>query len=86
MWHILKKIPEKFDNHRHKAYILSIVHGLVYFTKSLQEFEENWHTMLAHYELQEHGWLAGFYDERNRLGTMLFEKFILGQYVNHSTK
>ncbi|XP_022853909.1 protein FAR-RED IMPAIRED RESPONSE 1-like [Olea europaea var. sylvestris] len=51
LWHILKKLPEKFGNHRHKNSSVSSVHGLVYDTQSPPEFEEKWHTMLVRYEL-----------------------------------
>ncbi|XP_022845322.1 protein FAR1-RELATED SEQUENCE 5-like [Olea europaea var. sylvestris] len=52
LWHILKKLPEKFGNHRYKNSILSSVHGLVYDTQSPPEFEEKWHTILVRYELE----------------------------------
>jgi len=39
LWHILKKLPEKFRNHDCEAYILSTVHDVVYESQSPGEFE-----------------------------------------------
>ncbi|CAA2953786.1 Hypothetical predicted protein [Olea europaea subsp. europaea] len=66
LWHILKKLPEKFSGHRHKVFILATAHALVYDVQSCDEFEQAWSKMLEDYELLEHGWLTGLYNERSR--------------------
>ncbi|XP_022868527.1 protein FAR1-RELATED SEQUENCE 5-like [Olea europaea var. sylvestris] len=66
LWHILKKLPEKFGGHGYKASILATVHGLVYDVQSCEEFEQGWNKMLEDYELLEYTWLTGLYNERSR--------------------
>ena len=39
LWHILKKLPEKFVTHSWKGLILSIIHDLVYDLQHQEEFE-----------------------------------------------
>ncbi|CAA2977481.1 Hypothetical predicted protein [Olea europaea subsp. europaea] len=85
LWHILKKLPEKFGGHTNKASILSAVHHLVYDVQSCEEFEQGWSKMLEDYELVEHSWLTELYNESS-MGALLFEDFVLGGYVNHATK
>ncbi|XP_022866876.1 protein FAR1-RELATED SEQUENCE 5-like [Olea europaea var. sylvestris] len=46
LWHILKKLPEKFGYHDDKASIFSTIHGLVYDSQTLDEFEEGWRAMI----------------------------------------
>ncbi|XP_073154067.1 protein FAR-RED IMPAIRED RESPONSE 1-like [Henckelia pumila] len=66
LWHILKKLPEKFGYHSQKASILWFVHELVYESQSADEFEQGWVSMLDMYELQNNDWLIGLYRERLR--------------------
>ncbi|XP_052198420.1 protein FAR1-RELATED SEQUENCE 5-like [Diospyros lotus] len=66
LWHILKKLPEKFGNHSCKAYILSGVHEVVYESQSPEEFEEAWNSMIEKYALHDNDWLSGLYKERGR--------------------
>ncbi|XP_052197227.1 protein FAR1-RELATED SEQUENCE 5-like [Diospyros lotus] len=66
LWHILKKLPEKFGNHSCKAYILSGVHEVVYESQSPEEFEEAWNLMIEKYALHDNDWLSGLYKERGR--------------------
>ncbi|KAL2534404.1 Protein FAR1-RELATED SEQUENCE 5 [Abeliophyllum distichum] len=40
LWHILKKLPEKFGNHSHEGSILFAIHAVVYDSHSLEEFEQ----------------------------------------------
>ncbi|XP_022851587.1 protein FAR1-RELATED SEQUENCE 5-like [Olea europaea var. sylvestris] len=66
LWHILKKLPEKFGGHRHKASIIATIHALVYDMQSCEEFEQGWNKMLVDYDLLEHAWLTSLYNERGR--------------------
>ncbi|XP_052210450.1 protein FAR-RED IMPAIRED RESPONSE 1-like [Diospyros lotus] len=40
LWHILKKLPEKFGNHVHKGSIHSAIHDVVYESQTPEEFEQ----------------------------------------------
>ncbi|XP_073138452.1 protein FAR1-RELATED SEQUENCE 5-like [Henckelia pumila] len=66
LWHILKKLPEKFGYHCQKASILSSIYELVYESQSTNEFEQGWFSMLDMYELQNNDWLIGLFRERTR--------------------
>ncbi|XP_052207683.1 protein FAR1-RELATED SEQUENCE 5-like [Diospyros lotus] len=66
LWHILKKLPEKFGNHVHKGSIHSAIHEVVYESQTLEEFEQGWASMINIYTLHEYEWLSGLYTERNR--------------------
>ncbi|XP_073121140.1 protein FAR1-RELATED SEQUENCE 5-like [Henckelia pumila] len=66
LWHILKKLPEKFGYHCQKASILSSVHELVYESQSTNEFEHGWFSMLDMYDLQNNDWLIGLFREKTR--------------------
>ncbi|XP_022893275.1 protein FAR1-RELATED SEQUENCE 5-like [Olea europaea var. sylvestris] len=58
LWHIMKKLPEKFGGHKHKAPILHVLHCLVYDVHNCEEFEQGSKKMLEDYDLHEHTWLA----------------------------
>ncbi|KAL2499469.1 Protein FAR1-RELATED SEQUENCE 5 [Abeliophyllum distichum] len=66
LWHILKKLPEKFGNHIHKGSIFSHIHGLVYDSQFPREFEEGWREMIDMYKLEKNDWLTGLYKDRTR--------------------
>ncbi|XP_022897778.1 protein FAR-RED IMPAIRED RESPONSE 1-like [Olea europaea var. sylvestris] len=66
MWHILKKMPEKFGYRVNKASIFSTVHVLVYDSQSIEEFEEGWRDMIKMYNLHDNVWLSGLYENRVR--------------------
>ncbi|XP_022889129.1 protein FAR1-RELATED SEQUENCE 5-like [Olea europaea var. sylvestris] len=66
LWHILKKLPEKFGCHVDKGMIFSALHNLVYDSQTIEEFEQGWKQMIDTYELCENSWLSGLYDNRGR--------------------
>ncbi|XP_022886905.1 protein FAR1-RELATED SEQUENCE 2-like [Olea europaea var. sylvestris] len=66
LWHILKKLPEKFGYHVDKSSIFSAIHVLVYDSQSVEEFDEGWKSMLDTYDLSENAWLSGLYENRGR--------------------
>ncbi|XP_052197190.1 protein FAR1-RELATED SEQUENCE 5-like [Diospyros lotus] len=66
LWHILKKLPEKFGNHVHKGSIHLAIHEVVYESQTPEEFEQGWTSMINTYTLHENEWLSGLYIERNR--------------------
>ncbi|XP_022889102.1 protein FAR1-RELATED SEQUENCE 6-like [Olea europaea var. sylvestris] len=66
LWHILKKLPEKFGYHVDKGLIFGAIHDLVYDSQSEHEFEEGWMAMIDTYSLQQNNWLSGLYENRGR--------------------
>ncbi|XP_022868361.1 protein FAR1-RELATED SEQUENCE 5-like isoform X1 [Olea europaea var. sylvestris] len=66
LWHIMKKLSEKFGYHIQKSSIFSAIHELVYDSDNGQEFEEGWRLMLETYELHDNDWLARLYENRAR--------------------
>lgn len=66
LWHILKKLPEKFGYHVDKASIFSTIHGLVYDSQSAEEFEERWISMINTYQLYDNEWLSGLFENIGR--------------------
>ncbi|XP_022868500.1 protein FAR1-RELATED SEQUENCE 5-like [Olea europaea var. sylvestris] len=66
LWHILKKLPEKFGHHSDKGEIFSAIHVLVYDTETIDEFEEGCSAMIEKYNLHDNDWLSGLYSNRGR--------------------
>ncbi|XP_042968141.1 protein FAR1-RELATED SEQUENCE 5-like [Carya illinoinensis] len=64
LWHILKKLPEKFGSHSQYNEIKSSLHKCVYDSLSENEFEEGWCEMLDTYDLRDNGWLGSLYVDR----------------------
>jgi hypothetical protein len=64
LWHILKKIPEKFKSYKNYSAIKSAIHKCVYESQTCGDFEVGWQSLLESYELQEHDWLRRLYNER----------------------
>ncbi|XP_022845345.1 protein FAR1-RELATED SEQUENCE 5-like [Olea europaea var. sylvestris] len=66
LWHILKKLPQKFGYHEDKSGIFGTIHRLVYDTHFVQEFEEGWAAMIDTYHLHNNDWLSGLFENRGR--------------------
>ncbi|XP_052172312.1 protein FAR1-RELATED SEQUENCE 5-like [Diospyros lotus] len=66
LWHILKKLPEKFGNHVQKGAIFSAIHELVYDSQTPEEFEKGWIRMIEEHELHDNDWLDRLYMDRSR--------------------
>ncbi|XP_022883803.1 protein FAR-RED IMPAIRED RESPONSE 1-like [Olea europaea var. sylvestris] len=66
LWHIMKKLPEKFGYHIEKSSIFFAIHGPVYDVENVQEFERGWRSMLDMYDLHDNAWLSGLYENRGR--------------------
>ncbi|XP_022842001.1 protein FAR-RED IMPAIRED RESPONSE 1-like [Olea europaea var. sylvestris] len=66
LWHILKKLPEKFGYHVDKGSIFSTIHNLVYDCQFVEEFENGWRVMVERFHLYDNEWLAGLYENRER--------------------
>jgi hypothetical protein len=64
LWHITRKLPEKFVAHAQFNGIKSAFNVCLYDSQSFDEFEENWKSLLETYKLQDNAWLNGLYNER----------------------
>ncbi|XP_022880995.1 protein FAR1-RELATED SEQUENCE 1-like [Olea europaea var. sylvestris] len=40
LWHVMKKLPEKFGYHADKGFIFSAIYALVYDSQTIEDFEE----------------------------------------------
>ncbi|XP_022873788.1 protein FAR1-RELATED SEQUENCE 5-like [Olea europaea var. sylvestris] len=66
LWHIMKKLPEKFGYHVDKGEIFSAIHVLVYDSQTVDQFEENWKAMVDRYSLHDNEWLSRMFANRGR--------------------
>ena len=64
LWHILKKLPEKFRAHAQFNGIKSALKTSVYDARTIEEFEENWKLLVETYKLEDNDWLNGLYSDR----------------------
>ncbi|KAF5442386.1 hypothetical protein F2P56_035049 [Juglans regia] len=64
LWHIMKKLPEKFGSHSRYEDIKSTLQKYVYDSLSQHEFEERWRDLLDTYDLHENAWLGSLYSDR----------------------
>ena len=66
LWHILKKIPEKFRGYKAYEQIKNVLKNVVYDSLTIEEFEEKWGHFLNEFKLSENEWLSDLYRERHR--------------------
>ncbi|XP_040989025.1 protein FAR1-RELATED SEQUENCE 6-like [Juglans microcarpa x Juglans regia] len=64
LWHIMKKLPEKFGSHSQYEEIKSTLRRCIYDSFSELEFESQWRDMLDIYDLHENAWLVSLYSDR----------------------
>jgi hypothetical protein len=64
LWHVLKKLPEKFGSHLQYRAIKSAIRNCVYNSQTCDEFDASWQTLLECYNLEDNAWLRGLYNER----------------------
>ncbi|KAF5443395.1 hypothetical protein F2P56_035952 [Juglans regia] len=64
LWHIMKKLPEKFESHSRYEEIKSTLHRCIYNSLSELEFESQWLDMLDTYNLHENAWFVSLYTDR----------------------
>jgi transposase-like protein len=65
LWHILKKLPDKFGSHLEYHAIKSTLRKYVYESQTCDEFDVNWQSLLGCYNLEDNAWLCGLYSEQN---------------------
>jgi hypothetical protein len=64
LWHIMRKLPEKFAAHAQFNGIKSALNVCLYDSQSCDEFEKSWKSLLETYKLQDNAWLNELYNER----------------------
>jgi hypothetical protein len=64
MWHVMKKIPEKFGSHANFDGIKSAINKCLYDSQTCEEYEENWKDLLEKYNLHDNAWLNGLYMDK----------------------
>jgi hypothetical protein len=64
LWHIMRKLPEKFGAHANFDGIRRALNTCIYDCQTCEEFEENWKILLESYHLQDNAWLHGLYSEK----------------------
>ncbi|XP_024630918.1 protein FAR1-RELATED SEQUENCE 5-like [Medicago truncatula] len=66
LWHLMKKVPEKFGKYSEYESIKARLHDVVYDSLSKSDFIEMWEKMIECYEIHDNEWLKGIFDERHR--------------------
>ncbi|XP_057430023.1 protein FAR-RED IMPAIRED RESPONSE 1-like [Lotus japonicus] len=66
LWHIMKKIPEKFNGYGQYKEIKKDMKEAVYDSLDVTEFDGQWNTFIDKYGLRNNDWLTGLYLERTR--------------------
>ncbi|KAI8555731.1 hypothetical protein RHMOL_Rhmol05G0197800 [Rhododendron molle] len=64
IWHIMKKVPEKFGMYNAYEQISSCMRKAVWNSLTIKQFEDAWDGFIKKYELQNNTWLQGLYHER----------------------
>ncbi|XP_059460161.1 protein FAR-RED IMPAIRED RESPONSE 1-like [Corylus avellana] len=64
LWHILKKIPDKFKSYSNYVAIKSAIHKCVYESQTCGDFEVGRKSLLDSYDLNDHDWLHQLYNDR----------------------
>ncbi|XP_014499792.1 protein FAR1-RELATED SEQUENCE 5-like [Vigna radiata var. radiata] len=66
LWHIMKKLPEKFSAYKEYNHIKSAINKLVYDCGSPEDFESGWKALLSRHGLFQNEWLCTMYDEKQK--------------------
>ena len=66
LWHIMKKIPQKFGAFSEYKAIKKTLKALVYESVYPQDFEDGWSKMIEIYCLENNEWLCSLFNDRKR--------------------
>ncbi|XP_014489810.1 protein FAR1-RELATED SEQUENCE 5-like [Vigna radiata var. radiata] len=64
LWHIMKKLPKKFQSFKNYLPIKADIHALIYDCGSPRDFENGWEELLTKHALEGNDWLSNLYEER----------------------
>jgi hypothetical protein len=63
LWHILKRILDKFKSYSNYCAIKNAIHKYVYESQTCSDFEVGWQSLLDSYKLNDHDWLCRLYNK-----------------------
>ncbi|XP_052732436.1 protein FAR-RED IMPAIRED RESPONSE 1-like [Vigna angularis] len=66
LWHIMKKVPEKFQGYNNYVGIKCDIKSLLYDSSNAADFENGWNRLLITHTLQNNEWLCNLYEERQK--------------------
>ncbi|XP_026377901.1 protein FAR-RED IMPAIRED RESPONSE 1-like [Papaver somniferum] len=66
LWHVMKKLPEKFKSYKNYDRIKYSMKKVVYDTQYPSEFETKWKEMIDKYNLSNNEWLKDLYEDKER--------------------
>ncbi|PSR85428.1 Protein FAR1-RELATED SEQUENCE like [Actinidia chinensis var. chinensis] len=66
IWHIMKKVPEKFSGYHAYQKISWSMRAAIYDSRTIEQFENSWAGFITKYELKSNTWLEGLYSDRKR--------------------
>ncbi|XP_047178212.1 protein FAR1-RELATED SEQUENCE 5-like [Vigna umbellata] len=66
LWHIMKKIPEKFQGYNNYVGIKCDITSVVYDSGNATDFDIGWKRLLTTHGLQNNEWLCNLYEERQK--------------------
>ncbi|XP_014503275.1 protein FAR-RED IMPAIRED RESPONSE 1-like [Vigna radiata var. radiata] len=66
LWHIMKKVPKKFNGCKEYVNIKSDLNALIYDRGCPTEFENGWSDLVSTYGLEDNEWLFSLYEERHK--------------------
>ncbi|XP_017428831.2 protein FAR-RED IMPAIRED RESPONSE 1-like [Vigna angularis] len=66
LWHIMKKLPEKFQGYKNYVAIKSDLKELVYECGCSTDFENGWEQLLTKHGLEDNEWLCNLHEERQK--------------------
>lgn len=81
IWHITKKIPEKFKRHKRYEELQSDLNNIVWESISEDDFQNQWEDFLIEYGLEDNKWLSGtslnmnFYILHIGISILVFKKY-----------
>ncbi|XP_026440583.1 protein FAR-RED IMPAIRED RESPONSE 1-like [Papaver somniferum] len=66
LWHVMKKLSEKFKSYKNYDRIKYSMKKVVYDTQYPSEFETKWKEMIDKYNLSNNEWLKDLYEDKER--------------------
>ncbi|XP_016205085.1 protein FAR1-RELATED SEQUENCE 5-like [Arachis ipaensis] len=75
IWHITKKILEKFKRHKRYEELQSDLNNIVWESISEDDFQNQWEDFLIEYDPEDNKWLSDIYEERHRWVPIFLDNF-----------
>ncbi|XP_057760858.1 protein FAR1-RELATED SEQUENCE 5-like [Arachis stenosperma] len=64
IWHIMKKLLHKLGGYRRYRELYDDLNDIVWNSRMVESFEDNWFEFIAEYNLHNNTWLSNLYDDR----------------------